>query len=290
MMKDLTPRDMEKLILGYEDLEPAEKVVVDGFMASHPELANRLKWHQQLEAQAGSDLPLGQAPWQDNLTSEEVEAQQESLRRILAELDQALSDSTGGAPGAKILSFTEHLRRQVLWVLPLAAVLALAVLMPRGNAEKTILHDLNVNRIELRVDGSRGADLPNPEDGVLHTGQAFALEFSLDSNAYVVVYHVDPAGQVSRVYPGTITDSLSPHRGGQGHQIPDPDSGEVWILGSETGTESFLVASSKELPLGLQEFKLPTDTSDRARVLAELKSRLAAIVDQVDLYEFEHVD
>lgn len=289
-MENFTPRDMEKLVLGYEELEPAEKAVVDRFMIAHPELANRLRWHQQLEAQAGADLPLGQAAWQDNLTPEEVEAQEESLRRILAELDLVVNESAAGAPSAKILSFTEHLRRQALWVLPLAAVLALALFMPRGSAEKLLLHDLTVQALETRVDGSRGAELPNPEDGVLHTGQAFALEFSLESNAYVVVYHVDPAGQVSRVYPGTITDSLSPHRGGQGHQIPDPDSGEVWVLGSETGTETFLVASSKELPLALEKFELPADTSDRERVLAELKSRLAAIVDQVDLYEFQHVD
>ena len=296
-MGELTPREIEKLILGYEELDEADRNVADNFLGRQPELLARLKWHQDKEAVAVTSPPLLEEYWEKEtlLPSDEV-AQMESLQRMLASLDQANNSGPGhfggGTPrqGGKILGFTDRLRHQALWILPLAAVLALAVLMPRGGTEKILLENLRLTQIELQDDGSRGFGQSSPADGVLHTGEAFALDFSLNEDAFVVVYHVGPAGQVSRVYPGTITDTLSPHRGGQGHQIPDPASQEVWVLGSETGTESFLVASSSELPVNLEGLQADPSIRDRAKVLANIKDRLESVMTQVDLYEFHHVD
>ena len=291
-MGELTPSEIEKLILGYEELDSADKALADSYLSRQPDLSARLKWHQDKEGVAVTNIPLRDDFWrEDALQPADEEAQRESLRRILASLEQDGSSSDGTpTPPTKIISFTDRLRHQALWVLPLAAILAVAILLPRGGAEKVLLENLRVAQIELQADGTRGQSQTSPVDGVLHTGQAFALDFSLNEDAFVVVYHVGPAGQVSRVYPGTITDTLSPHRGGQGHQIPDPASQEVWILGSETGTESFLVASSSTLPTNLDSIQADPSISDRAGVLADLKSRLKTVMGQVDLYEFQHVD
>ena len=287
-MGELTPQEIEKLILGYEELNPADRVVADRYLSLQPELAARLDWHQQKETAAAADLPIRDDFWQaDNLMPTDEAAQEESLRRILASIDQVGNSNGHPTPPTKIISFTDRLRHQALWALPLAAILAVAIMLPRGGEEKALMQNLTVVSIELMADGSRGPDQPAVSGEALHTGQAFALDYFLKEDAYVVVYHVDPAGQVSRVYPEAITDTLSPHRGGQGHQIPGPDSDELWILGSETGTESFLIAASSQFPTEADLGNLP---SDRDSILAELKSRLESTAEQVDLYEFEHVD
>lgn len=296
-MGELTRREMEKLILGYEDLEGAEKALADRCLAAHPELAARLKWHQEKEA-AAADLPLGQAAWPEGeLTPADRQAQQESLRRLLARLEASQGPGRNGAAGAdQPPSLGARLRHQARWLLPLAAILALAVIMPRGGTEKVLLQNLTVEQVQLLPDGSRGAGHVSSDGEVLHTGDAFELDFQLNEDSYVVVYHVGPAGQVSRVLPETITDTLSPHSGGQGHQIPDPATGEVWILGSETGRETFLVGTARNWPEGLADLSALTDLSGgptsepRAQTIAHLKRRLERLMDEVHLYEFEHVD
>lgn len=291
-MDDLSPREMEHLVLGYEELDPADRAVADSYLGRHPELAARLAWHRKQEALAQDPVPdVLDFQDGDHLEPRDQEAQQESLRRILAGLDLNRNAGEGDhARDAESLSFTAHLRRHAQWVLPLAAVLALAIFLPRGDTDKALLQNLTVSRIELLADGSRGPGQSAPADGVLHTGEAFALDFFLDDDAYVVVYHVGPAGQVSRVYPETITDTMSPHQGGQAYQIPDPAAGETWILGSDTGTESFLVAIGNEIPAGLDQIQIDATPVDRGRVLTDLKTQLESLMDQVDLYEFDHVD
>jgi hypothetical protein len=288
---DLSPQEIEFLILGYEELDPDERAVADIYLRRHPELVARLQWHQQKEGQAVKELPVEDLFGQDMvLQSADEEAQQESLRRILAGLD--LGDDTAdeaGPPRVAAVSFTSRFRRQAQWVLPLAAVLAVLVLMPRGADKSLLLKDLVVVRIELAADGNRGADQPIRGDGALHSGQAFALDFTLKEEAFVVIYHIDPAGQVARVYPESPI-GVSPHSGGQEHQVPSPDSGETWILGRETGTESFLVASGQELLPDLDGMRVTAGTTDRALIVADIMARLAEIMDQVDLYEFEHLD
>lgn len=287
-MGDLSPAEVEKLILGYEELEPGDREMADQYLARNPQLDSRLKWHQNKEKAARADLPVGGEPWDGNLSPEELAAQEESLRRILSALDEHRRPEKKS--NGKVLGFIPSIRRQAAWALPLAAVLALFFLMPRDGQEKGLLQDLSITRIELLDDGSRGPTVPVDDGAVLRTGQAFALDFSLVDDAFVVVYHVSPAGQVSRVFPETITDDLSPHRGGQGHQIPAIDGDEVWILGSETGTETFLLATSADLPRDLDQVQATSGLTDRQTIVDDLKTQLESRADQVEIRTFEHRD
>ncbi len=291
-MSDLSPQEVESLILGYEELDLADRAVADTYLSRHPELVARLQWHQQKEGQAVEKLPVQDLFAQENvLRPSDEDAQQESLRQILAGLD--LGAESGEQPErttVKTVSFSQHFQKYARWVLPLAAVLAVVVLLPRGVDKSLLLRDLVVTQVELAPDGSRGAEFPVTDDGVLHSGQAFALDFYLNEDAFVVVYHIDPSGQVARVYPESLAGDLSRHRGGQGHQIPSPDSGETWILGTETGTESFLVSSGQNVSPDLDHIRVADGIIDRAEILANVKAQLEGLMDQVDLYEFEHID
>jgi Domain of unknown function (DUF4384) len=291
-MGDLSPREMEKLILGYEELEGADKALADQYLQEHPALGVRLKWHQSKEAIATTDWPeVENFLVYDDLSAQDQTAQQESLRLILAHLNLDFGpDSKAPVTSVNVIRFSERLRRQMRWALPLAAILALAMVIPRIGPDRALLQNLTVIQIQLLADGSRGPELPTSANGVLHTGQAFALDFSLDQDAYVVVFHVGPSGQASLVYPGTIADTLQVRRGGMKHRIPGADSEEVWILGSETGTESFLVVSSQKLPRAIDQALTHIPSSDRAQVILVLQARLEELADQVTLYEFQHVD
>ncbi len=282
-MSDLSPIELEKLILGYEELGVADKAVADRILKRQSELAAKLKWHQDKENQARNAASCTGEFWNDEyLDAADEQAQQESLRKILAAIEWHQETRPSGLAG--------RLRSGIKWMLPLAALLALAILLPRGGTPEMLLQDLTVTRIELNTDGSRGINHPAPIDGVLHSGQAFALDFTLVDQAYVVVYHVGPAGRVSRVFPVSITGAVSRHDGGREHQIPDPDSGEVWILGTETGTESFLLAVGSAWPTGLESIRVDSGSADRGKILASLRNQLEDIMPQVDLYEFDHVD
>lgn len=289
MMDDLSPQEMEQLILGYEELDAAEKAVADSYLGRYPELAARLRWHRDKEKIAVEAMPIFDAPQQnDALLQTDESAQQESLRRILADLYPV--NVSASTPASGTVNFAGRLVKHTRWALPLAAVLAVIVLLPRGPGEKILLQNLTISSVEILADGSRGPHHPDPSSNVLHTGQAFVLDFNLIEDAYVVVYHVDPAGRVSRVYPENMTGHLKIHKGGQGHQIPSPDSGETWILGAEIGIETFLVASRTEHPGKLDRLEVDSSLSERDRIVADLKIRLEEQMDQVDLYEFDHHD
>lgn len=282
-MDDLSPQEIEKLILGYEELNATEKAVANSYLDRHPELAARLQWHREKEKVA-ANMPFSDGlQLDDSLLQGDEDAQQESLRRILADLYPV--HGSGVAPASGTISFAGRLNKHTRWALPLAAVLALAVLLPRNTGEKVLLWNLSISQVEVLADGSRGPVRPAPAGRVLHTGQAFVLDFNLTEDAFVVVYHVDPKGKVSRVYPETITENMEIHHGGRVHQIPGPDSGETWVLGAETGVESFLVASSTRYP---GNFEVHSTSIERGLTVADLKVQLEEKMDQVDLYEFDH--
>ncbi len=282
-MSDPSAMELEKLILGYEELNPADKAVADHFLEQQPELAARLKWHQDKESQARNAVSgSSDFPGESFLDPDDEQAQQESLRKILAAIEIQQKN--------RPVSLAHRLQKGSRWLLPLAAVLALAVFLPRDGGQKVLLKDFTFSQIALNVEGSHRGAQPVPAEGTLHTGQAFALDFTLTENAFVAVYHVGPTGRVSRVYPESVTDAISTLDGSRDHQIPDPESGEIWVLGSETGTESFLLAVSSEWPTSFDGIGENAGYTDRAEIIDDLKIRLEDLGFQVDLFEFKHVD
>jgi hypothetical protein len=282
-MSDLSPLEIKKLILGYEDLEAGDKAVADSFLKRHPEWAARLKWHQDQESRAREATSGSGEFWDSELLDPvDEEAQIASLHKILA----AMARKNINRP----LSLVGRLMGDGKWMLPLAAVLALFVFLPRGGKQQLLIQDFSFTQIVLNDDSSRGTTQPARAEGILHTGQAFALDFTLSEDAYLVVYHLSPAGRVSLVYPALPTDDPILFSGDTEHQIPPADSGELWILSTETGTESFLLAASTEIPLGLHGIRIDSGLTDRGEILVNLRNQLEELSIQVDLYEFEHVD
>ncbi len=282
-MSDLSPTEIEKLILGYEELDAADKTVADHYLQLQPELAARLKWHQDLETQA-LDAGSSQGDFLNGelLDPADEQTQLDSLHQILAGL--------AGHQKMRVSSPIDRFRSGARWLLPLAAMLALVVLLPQDKEQRMLLQDLTAKQIMLDPSSSRGTTQPARAEGILRSGQAFALDFTLVEDAFVVVYHVGPKGQVSLAYPRSISDTPVSLEGGRQHQIPDHDSAETWVLSQETGTESFLMAVGGDWPAGLADILTNFDSADREKILAELTSRLEELMPQVELYEFKHTD
>jgi hypothetical protein len=292
-MESRVPDDWNELILGFEDLEPSEKARVILYLEENPEQASRLKRLQTTEALASGEIPIDPVAWDEaHLDPADLEAQQHSLRRILAAIEEH-SDNTGSPRAQSASSFGLRDTRWA-WALPLAAVLALAMFLPSWLAEDDPLHHLTVVAL-VGESGTRGAG-PAEETheslhtGSLHTGQAFALDFFLDRDSHVLVYHLDPAGELALVWPADPGAGPSYLRGGKQHRLPRAEDDEVWVLGPETGTESFLVASfPRWMPDCLELTPEPRGT-DRAAILADLRSQVEACRGRVELIEFLHQD
>lgn len=286
--EDRNPDSMDDLILGFEDLEAEEKARVLRFLEGDPEQAARLEHLQALEGLALGELPVDQSAWDEALLdAEESRQQEESLRRILAALEEQF-------PAHRKVREDRRPRRHRLpsrlnWALPLAAVLALFIVLPlwqRGG------DPLPSPRVVVLVgeEGTRGFGSEAPSRGVLHTGQAFALDFHLEGDSHVLVYHLDPAGRLALVWPADPGPETSSLAGGRQHRVPRAENDEVWVLGPETGTESFLVVSFGEWTGECLDLEPVAGLARRADVLADLKVRLEGCRGRVELIEFDHRD
>ncbi len=287
---------MEELLLGFEDLEAAEQARVLRFLEEHPRQAARLENFRALEGLALGELPVAESAWEDgNLTAEESRQQQESLNRILAALaDQGLAETArhqGPMDENQRHRRISHskLSSRLTWALPLAAVLAMAIILPRwpGGGDSP-----NSPRVVVLVgeEGTRGAGSHADTRGILHTGQAFALDFFLDRDSHVLVYHLDPAGRLALVWPAQPGPGPSYLGGDQQHRVPRAESDEVWVLGPETGIESFLVASFGQWTDACLSLEATSGLTQRAEILADLTLRLEKIRARVEIIEFEHRD
>jgi len=86
-MTGLNPREIEKLLFGYELLSPEEKKVADRYLSNHPALASRLGRVLQKEVAARVKIPNDREFWHPaKLRPEDEEAQRDSLRQILAKV------------------------------------------------------------------------------------------------------------------------------------------------------------------------------------------------------------
>jgi hypothetical protein len=266
-----SPQEIESLVLGYEELDEQERAEADGYLQQDPALAERLRWHQNLENEAEGSLP-GLQEAGDGLSPEQERAQQESLRRVLRRAVPNVA-----SPAAW--------RRPALWALPLAAVLALTLLWPRDRAGDDLLRELRVVPVALEGD-TRGFE---QVAGVLRSGQAFALEFSLENDAHVTIFHLDPSGHFAQVHPDPQEAAAVALTAGA-HRVPSADSESLWVLNGEPGPETFFIAVSAEAPKA--RFTLAHDPSgaDREARVADLAAHLRERFDEVEVREFLHAD
>lgn len=270
-------KDMLDLVLGYEELEGAQKERADRILAANPRLARHLDDIRNLEKRATDPVPLGS---EEDFWGEEAGVALDR-RRMRTSLEE-LRHLAGVRPR---VSRTNHLVR---WALPLAAVLALALVLPHWISEPAGSTDLRVVRAPLAGDTSRATEVVG-DDGLFRSGESIALSFELDHPAHVVFCLVDAAGGISTIVP----------RGGQPfgagtHIYPDAGAAGRWILNDTIGMETFLVAIREDsLPdtLGLRRSLAQLEgQGDRERTVEAAQKLLTEDFDEVKVVRFQHVN
>ena len=287
------PENMDDLVLGFEDLDPAEQARVRRFLQENPGQAARLQELQAAEEAACGEFPVDRGAWEEaRLSAGEIEEQQNSLKRILAALEEHGLPETDSPQRDATPAKQGNLRRltpRLAWALPLAAVLALVTILPM---RRDVSDPALAPRVVVLVgeNGTRGAAGQGTTLGILHTGQAFALDFYLDRDSHVVVYHLDPAGRLSVVWPARPGAGSSFLSGEQQHRLPRPEADQVWVLGPETGTETFLVTSFARWTPACLDVKPVAGLSRREAVMTDLQARLGELGGRVEVIEFDHRD
>jgi len=187
-----------------------------------------------------------------------------------------------------------HIPRRGLrrsWV-PLAAAAAMLLLVwaPWSSRDSIQLRDVAVIAVDTGSGTSRGTD----DVRTWNSGEAFALTFQLEASAGVIVYHVDPSGRAALVVPGSTEEAIPFFESGITHHIPSAMGEEQWVLGGETGMESFLLGASDDQDLDLEILDQEiherlASLDDRKLILDSVRTLLEEKLDSVQLIEFEHL-
>ena len=288
MMADMNNEELERLILAYEDLDEEEKRQADEFLADRPDLRRRLESLRYLESAAAASFPFDdEAFWAaGDLAPDDMAAQQRSLEDLRESLGLTMKPGVG---------FWNRRRTGLSLMIPLAAVLAFLVVMPVFRDDPSLIGDLSVQPVALDSGGMRSGTGTQLEPGVLQSGDAFALNFHLNEDAYVLVFHVDPWGTINLVHPASASGTPMVTAGGGEVRFPNPESGDKWILGGQAGTETFVLAV---MPASLYD----PDALAKAAELAGgkfpnvpgavdyLMGSLSETMDQVKRIEIQHID
>ena len=279
MSNGMRPDILER-ILAYEELGASERLEIDRYLVDHPDLAAQLERIRVIERAAQEPVPVSADDgfWVEQDLDGETERQcRTSARRVQASLG----------------STRRRTWRDPRWLLPIAAVLALVVILPLRARRDTLLTGLAIETFATTQDGTRSGRSIPLATGVLRDGDAFVLAFELRADSYLAVVHVDPRGDVALVYPSQQSRVVRLD-GGRRHQLPDPDNDETWILGGATGRESFVVATDADGSPSVEELQAAlaavTGGHDRAATLEAARALMAATWDQVEIIEFSHVE
>ena len=288
-MSDDQRFDDVDLVLAFEELEGDERRQAEQISAADPEFRARMASLRQIEAVARRPIPIADRDgfWDAKLADPaDDRACRRSLARTVADLAAGRRPSESGRR-----SIWPVRRSRLLW--PLAAALVVAVVLPLQSRRDFAMTDLSIENLATATDRSSHGLATAGSGSVLHDGDSFALGFELTHDAFVAVVHVDPLGRTAVVYPvaGAAPERLA---GGQRQQIPGRNADEVWILGGEPGTETFLVASNRDEPLvpGDLATMLPTagvNGQDREEVLDTVRGILGRVADRVETIDLIHV-
>lgn len=249
---DPTHDPLERLILGYEDLDDGDRARADAHLAGCAACRDLLAALQRVEREAkpqGSLPPLEDPGLVDPALRREADA---SLERLLAGVGASAPRSGAAAvPGrtppvpsleaevaapagpARVLRMPWR-RRWAMTLVPAAAAVIAVVLWPRPAHEPALMPGARaVHGTQYRGDGAAG----------FRTGDDFALEFELARLAHVAVVHLDPAGEVALLYPGTGTAPQILPAGR--HRLPADTAAVAWRLEPPGGRETFLIAAAE---------------------------------------------
>lgn len=287
-MADMNNKELERLVLAYEELDEDEKRQADEFLAERPDLRRRLESLRHVENAAADSFPFDdEAFWTaGDLAPGDVAAQQQSLAVLRESLGLTVKPGVG---------FWKRGRTGLSLLIPVAAILAFLVVMPVFRGDPSLIRDLSIQPVALDAGGMRSGTGTQLEPGVLRSGEAFALDFHLNEDAYVLVFHIDPRGAINLVHPASASGTMMVTRGGGIIRFPAPESGDKWILGGQAGTETFVLAvmtATSYDPDGLAKAgKLAGGQfPDVAGAVDYLVGSLSETMDQVKRIEFQHID
>jgi len=281
------------LVLEYEELEPAERQALDEALKEAPHLTRDWNRLREIETRAACDWPLAADEfWQTAAGNPDC---QQSLARILDELPNpaentlpfARRSADGPIPATSRRRFFSP---RVLW--PLAAVLALAVFWSSFAPQKDLIGPLTVQTIQITDSGTRSLPTPLPAAGQLRTGQAFVLSLTPETNGWLVVYHVDPAGRRERVFAGEIS---RPDGDLNTVTVPSVASGDYWVLSGDPGKESFVIGAAADPVVDLADLDRTVTagypvTGDHEQAVTAVSSALAHVVTTVRVLTVEHIE
>lgn len=252
------PRWLE-LVLVYEDLTPEERADVDALFETRPEFRDLLSELQQIEAGPRGQLPETLEAMSDR-DREEADRSLLSLRRKVARRSGVIESPSAGTVFETIGRALARPFRNASWGMRLAVpVAAVAVLWMFLLPSKSSVGPLTA----LPAATTRGVEVDEGRnragDREWRTGDAFFLRCVVQHPVVPVLFHVDPMGTVTQLFPEH--DEWQSLRGVV--EFPLPGSEEEWRL-EGSGTETFLLATRRDAP---------RDFADVAKAIDEIQER-----------------
>jgi hypothetical protein len=296
-MTDHNRFEIRQFILAYEELDENQRRRADALLAENEGLRRQLRWVQAIEQRATAPLPEGQEDFwaRTALDPQAAEAERRCYLRLREVLRLAREPGIGGS--GQQLPDDPWWRRWLGWdkllLVPAAAVLVFALILPLDRQEGVLLRDLSVGTLELVPGSDRAGRIVDSR--LLSTGQAVALRFFLEHDAHVLVFHVDPAGNVELAVPASPNQTPPRLTGNRSHRLPDAKGGEDWILGFQTGQETFVLGIDPGWGAHetAQLHKLVTSHvsgPERELVVSNLLDALAVWMQQTERIDLDHVD
>lgn len=269
---------MREQVLGYEDLELAERAAIDGHLAGCAACRGlrAALLEREAEARALGTLPkesldltvamaAGPALILASARDPEILAdERRSLEQLIDRIAAARPAPRAAARPAPqpVPRAPSRARPSLAWWLVPAAVAAAALLWVRppgrGVPELPAPPGLAalVSAAITPVSGVRGA-----RDRGYHTGDAFVLSLRLRGPGVPVVVVVDGAGEVALLHP--TSDREARERGPGLVELPDSSMSERWIFRGSPGVETFLSAAAPARDFAWQRLRAEVEALGR---------------------------
>jgi len=275
------PKELRRLLWADEELDDSERARLEAYLEAHPEAGELRDTVRGLESSARNSPaipPLDDAVYE--LSGEEARQERFSYHAVMRRLrgSGAGAVRAGGRAGRRWGGWFR-------WALPVAVAAAVALVWMGDFRGDGGVSDLAV----LRVD-REGITRSGDEAEVWRSGDAFSLEAHFARGVVPFVFLVDPVGVPSMLHPPPGGDATPVDRGGI-LRFPAAGSGEIWVLGRETGPETFLVVAGRAESPAPAELAARAESlagADRATVLAAVIDLLEAEAGPVSIVEIDH--
>ncbi len=269
------PKDIRALFWADEELDDAERARLEAYLEAHP--AERARRDRVLSLERDATKSPSIPPFDDagyELSAEDARQERASFHAW---------GRRGESAPARPKSRGQWFRWAVPATVALAATVTIWFVGPSGGD----LSDVAV----LSVD-REGLTRSVESGDVWRSGDAFALEARVARGVVPFLFLVDPSGDAALLHPPEDGPSVPASRN-EVVRFPVPASGEIWVLGPETGRESFLLAagsgsSPSPAELAARVATLSPASGDRAQTVAALVALLEAEVGPVTILEIDH--